>query len=179
MRLGAVTFILAAALSGLPAAAQPAAGTQSLRVDLDRDGRAELVTVDTVDSEVTLVISPPGRAAVRVAQFAWSLEPPSLDVAPNGSLRLVTSHLSIGRNPHEQTLTIAWRAGAYRVVGLNYGTWDRVDTSWGGTCDINLLTGRGTVQTSGRTIRQVRVRAGAPTVQQWNLRRDLPAPCRF
>jgi hypothetical protein len=179
VRIASVMSMLAAALSGLSAAVQPAAGPQSLRVDLDRDGRAELVAVDAVDSEVTLVISPPGRAAVRVPQFAWSLEPPSLEVAANGSLRLMTSHVGIGRNPHEQTLTIAWRAGAYRVVGLTYGTWDRVDPSGGGSCDINLLTGRGTAQTAGGAVRQVRVRAAAPPVQQWNLMRDLPAPCRF
>ena len=154
-------------------------GPVMLRGDLDGDGRPEQVTV-TEDgaSQVSLTIISPGKPTVTARNIAWSLEPPSLAQAPNGSLRLMTSHMGIGRAAHEQVLTIAWRRGAWRVVGVTRNNWDKIDPDGASTCDINLLTGRGMAMRPGEpAARPVRVPQRASAVTEWQSPRNIPRMC--
>lgn len=155
-----------------PAVAQ---SPTSVRADLDRDGRTETFTItDNGESETSLTITRPGKATITARNIVWSLEPASLERAPNGSILLKSSHVGIGRSPHEQTLTIAYRNGTYQVVGITRASWDRLDPDAATRCDINLLTGRGVVNS-----RPVRRTARAMAVTAWNMETSLPAGCNI
>jgi hypothetical protein len=147
--------------------------TRTLTADLDRDGRAEtFVLSDNGQSLTTLTIRRPGKPTITARHIAWSLEPSSLSRAPNGSVLLHTSHIGVGRSPHEQKLTIAYRGDAYQIVGLTRATWDRIEPDNTTSCDLNLITGRGNVRNLSvqRALRAVPVTA-------WKWDRDLPAGC--
>jgi hypothetical protein len=146
---------------------------QTLQADLDRDGRAETFTLtDNGESLTTLTIRRPGKSTIVARDIAWSLEPASLTRAPNGSVLLYTSHVGVGRSPHEQTLTIAFRGGTYQVVGLTRANWDRIEPDNSTNCDLNLLTGQGKVNA-----RPVRRGLRAKPVTAWKWDGDLPAGC--
>jgi hypothetical protein len=158
------------ALISTTAHADPA---RTITADLDRDGRPEtFVLSDNGQSLTTLTIRRPGKSTIVARDIAWSLEPANLTRAPNGSVLLNSSHIGVGRSPHEQTLTIAYRAGTYQVVGLTRGTWDRIEPDSSTSCDLNLLTGQGKV--NGRPVRRA-LRAKAVTAWNWDM--DLPAGC--
>lgn len=69
---------------------------------------------------------------------------PSLSVNGAGSLVIASENDAVGRDRWHQTLTVAYRDGAYRVIGITYDHRDTLDLSSGGSCDLNLSTGRGT-----------------------------------
>jgi hypothetical protein len=170
MRFISPIACLASALTATIAFANP---VRTLTTDLDRDGRPETFTVtDNGESLTTLTIARPGKPTIVARDIAWSLEPANLTRAPNGSLLLNTSHVGVGRSPHEQTLTIAYRAGSYQVVGLTRGNWDRIEPNKSTSCDLNLLTGQGKV--NGRAVRRA-LRAKGVTTWVWNA--PLPAGC--
>jgi hypothetical protein len=146
---------------------------QSVRGDLDRDGRAETFTItDNGQSETSLIIQRPGKPTIIARNMVWSLEPASIGRAANGSIVINSSHMGIGRSAHEQTLTIAYRNGAYQVVGITRSAWDKLDPDAGTSCDINLLTGRGMVRN-----RPVRRQPNAMPATAWKAETPLPAGC--
>jgi hypothetical protein len=152
------------------ALAEPA---RTLTADLDRDGRPEsFVVSDNGESLTTLTIRRPGKPTIVARDIAWSLEPASLTRAANGSVLLYTSHVGVGRSPHEQTLTIAYRGNAYQIVGLTRGNWDRIEPDSSTSCDLNLLTGQGKVNNQ-----PVRRALRAKPVTAWKWDGDLPAGC--
>jgi hypothetical protein len=163
--LALITFIYTSA----NAKADPA---HTLTADLDRDGRAETFMVSGSRSLTTLTITRPGKSTIIARDIAWSLEPASLTRAPNGSILLNTSHIGVGRGPHEQTLTIAYRGGAYQVVGLTRCNWDRIEPNSSTRCDLNLITGQGKV--NGNPVRRA---LRAMPVTAWEWRRELPNGC--
>jgi hypothetical protein len=146
---------------------------RTLTADLDRDGRAETFTLtDNGESLTSLTITRPGKPTIVARNIAWSLEPANLARAANGSVLLSSSHVGIGRSPHEQTLTIAYRGGAYQVVGITRGNWDRIEPNNSTSCDINLLTGQGKVNN-----RNVHRPERARAVTAWNWQITPPAGC--
>ena len=156
-------FVCATTLLASNALADPA---RTLTLDLDRDGSAETFEIsDDGESLTTLTIRRPGKPAIVARDIAWSLEPASLTRARNGSVFLHTSHIGIGRSPHEQTLTIAYRGGTYQIVGLTRNNWDRIDPKMNTRCDINFLTGQGTV--NNKTVRRS-IRAKPVTTWVWD-----------
>jgi hypothetical protein len=145
----------------------------TLTTDLDRDGRAETFSVtDNGESLTTLTIARPGKSTIVARNIVWSLELASLKLAPNGSVQLGSSHVGVGRSPHEQTLTIAYRGGAYQVVGITRSNWDRIEPDNSTSCDLNLLTGQGKV--NGRAVRRS-LHAKGVTAWAWDAL--LPAGC--
>ena len=163
-------ILLAASTFSTAARADP---TRTLTADLDRDGRAEtFAVIDDGASQTSLEIRRPGKSTIVARNIAWSLEPATLTRAPNGSVLLNSSHVGIGRSPHEQTLTIAFRGGTYQVVGLTRANWDRIEPDSSTSCDLNLLTGRGTV--NGRNVRRT---LRAMPITAWNADTPLPVGC--
>ena len=69
---------------------------------------------------------------------------PSLSVNARGSLVIRSENDAIGRDRWHQTLTVAYRDGVFLVVGLTRDHRDTLDPKAGGSCDLNLSTGRGT-----------------------------------
>ena len=98
---------------------------------------------------------------------------PDLAATDRGSLIVRSRNLAIGRDKWEQALTIAWRDGDFRVVGVTYSSHDGLDPKAGGSCDLNLVTGKGS-----RDGKPVATAARATKVADWT-DDSLPAECRF
>jgi hypothetical protein len=157
-------------------------GSTTVTGDLDGDGRADRATVRyTDDNEVELTISPTRATGVFVRNISYTLEQPSLSRTAAGSLQLHTSHMGIGRSAFEQILTIAWRQGAWRVVGLTRNTWDKLELEAASSCDINFSTGRAILTGPGRQPRRiVRLRVAPVELRLWrDGAQGLPAACGF
>ena len=150
-RIGAMRLLCLLALVATPAAAQDT----RVEADLDGDGVADFAEITwTGDGSTTLAIGGaydvelfenPVWAGTAAGQAPW------LELAPNGSLRLMSANYGIGREIWTQTLTIVHRDGAWRVGGFTYEWADRIEPGTGGLCDLNLLSGRGVISVdSGR-----------------------------
>ena len=61
-----------------------------------------------------------------------------------GSLVVSSENDAIGRDRWHQALTVALRDGRFVVVGITRDSHDTLDPKAGGSCDLNLATGRGT-----------------------------------
>ena len=68
---------------------------------------------------------------------------PSLDVNGKGSLLIKSGNQSIGRDRWTQTLTVLYRNMEFLIGGIAYTARDTLDPKGGGSCDLNLLTGKG------------------------------------
>ncbi|SMY08261.1 hypothetical protein [Flavimaricola marinus] len=122
--------------------------------DLNGDGTAETFILREFDEGyASLILVTESGAPVEFRAVAWSGmgagNQPSLALAPNGSVQIISENAAIGRNRWTQTLTIAYRAGAYRVAGYTYSWYDTLDLEFAGTCDVNLLTGNGVLDQLG------------------------------
>ncbi len=62
-----------------------------------------------------------------------------------GSIEIQSMNEAIGRNRWHETLTIAYRDGAFRVAGLYNDSYDTLDLEAGGGCSLNFLTGEGEI----------------------------------
>ena len=159
-------------LAALPAAAQEATEVQS---DLNGDGTAETFAVSWDDSgETRLTVD--GRTYTDVVwSGAMMGNTPYLEVAPNGSVRVISQNMAIGRDRWVQALTVAYRDGDYRVAGFTYDWYDTLDPDANGGCDLNLLTGRGTATVRGET-RDVAASVGALPLAEWKME-TFPDEC--
>jgi hypothetical protein len=96
------------------------------------------------------------KQAAHAKEIVWSGgigQEASLEVAENGWLKVKSQNSSIGRDRWEQTLTVVYRKGAFRVAGYTHSYYDTLNPEAAGTCDVNLLTGRGTHK--GKTFKTV------------------------
>lgn len=66
----------------------------------------------------------------------------SIRVNKQGSLVLNIQNSSVGRGRFSSDITIAYRNGEFVVAGFTNQNYDTV-TNEGGSCDLNLLTGKG------------------------------------
>ena len=173
MRLALLLILLAG-----PVASQDAV----IRADLDGNGHAETfrLLVPTDDPQADLEVT--GQWQTRLYPgLGWAGASagtlPRLELAANGSLRLITENMAIGRNRWEQAITIAFRDGAYRVAGYTYTFYDTLDLDSHGFCDVNLLTGRGVLQSGTgpeKTVREWRMRA--VPLDDWTMD-SMPGVC--
>lgn len=174
--------LFAAALSLLiatAASAQVVAGP--VASDLDGDGMAETFTlIDSGRSTVDLRIEASGAELLTARNIAWKGgvgQQPELDLAANGSVLLTSMNEAIGRDRWRMTLTIAYRAEAYRVAGFTFSWYDTLDNENNGVCDLNLLTGRGVLSRNGGPDRVIRTDWNAPPVTEWNMEIGPPEVC--
>ena len=150
--------------------------------DLNGDGVMErFVLIDKEeDYRVDLVITDP-RGGVTVARdIAWRGgigQEPMLDLAPNGSVRVVSMNESIGRDRWWLTLTIAHRDGAYKVAGFTFDWYDTLDPEAYGVCDLNLLSGKGLLTKGDTPERQIRASLLAREVTEWKDDVQVPPEC--
>ena len=120
--------------------------------------------------------SSPKLALVKKS-FVWSGgmwgSLPSLATNGKGSLIVKSENMAVGRNKWEQSLTVARRNGEFVVIGVTYTAFDTLDPKAGGSCDINLATGKGT-----RNGKPASVAAGAIKVADWS-EDKMPKACQF
>ncbi len=170
---------LALLLPALPAAAQTV--VDSTQSDLNGDGLRERFTLlqypgaDTVD----LIIEDTGYGRITATDIAWIGgigQEPELDLAPNGSVRLTSMNEGVGRSRWRQTLTLAFRNGAYRVAGYTYSWYDTLSND-SGECDLNLLNGKGTLQRGDGPKRNVSAGIQAVEITGWTEMTPIPDVC--
>lgn len=153
-----------------------------LGADLNGNGVEELyeLVVDE-DNIVTLRISENGAETIEARDFTWKGglygQEPGLELAPNGSVRVYSQNEGCCRHRWRQTLTLAYRQDAIRVAGMTYQWRDTLDLDLYGTCDVNLLTGKGVVENFGQPAKWFRVPAEAVEVTEWSMDASLPEAC--
>lgn len=154
---------------------------ETVQSDLNNDGIPEVFSlIDNYEGSVDLVISQ-GDVKVVAKEIAWLGgfgQEPYLDLAQNGSVQLHSGNESVGRNRWTQTLTIAYRKYAYRVAGYTYSWYDTLDLDDFGSCDINLLNGRG-ILANGETKTNVSTDYPALNVVSWAIEQTIPSVCKI
>ncbi|MEE9453633.1 MAG: hypothetical protein V3V13_04540 [Paracoccaceae bacterium] len=82
-----------------------------------------------------------------VSQFAMSGsmwgQLPSLALNEGGSLLVHSLNIGMGRNRWEQVVTIAYRDNDFVLAGFGFQYHDSIDPDDNGSCELNILTGRG------------------------------------
>ncbi|NBO18628.1 MAG: hypothetical protein EBV03_05250 [Proteobacteria bacterium] len=66
-------------------------------------------------------------------------------LTPRGSLDINSGNTAWGRDRWSETLTIAYRGGQFVVAGYTYSAYDTLDLDKSFICEVNLLTGKGTL----------------------------------
>ena len=101
---------------------------------------------------------------------------PRLTVSPHGSLLIHSINDSIGRDRWRQTLTVAWRSNAFVLAGFTYYWYDTQDPEKSGTCDVNLLSGKG-MRTRGTFLREIsfRTKSRSVPIDMWD--QEPPSEC--
>ncbi len=159
---------------GLLLLAGPALGQEVLGVvksDLDSSGAPEVFTLlDTGNGTADLQIDDTAMGTVFAADIAWVGgvgQMPSIALAENGSVQVMSMNDSVGRDRWTLILTIAYRNDAFRVAGYTYSWYDTLDLANHGVCDVNLLTGRGEVSLSGGPKKRFTQSLPAIPVSDW------------
>lgn len=164
-------IVLACLVLAGPTLAQDSWQTVSnIKADLDHDGEAEVYTLLDHGLDGVGLSVETDKGFQRAERVAWSGgmpgQRPELSLNPAGSVLLTFMNEAVGRDRWRLVITIAHRDGDWRVAGLTYDWWDTLDPDAGGTCDVNLLSGRGTVDVAG-TQREVEAPWPAPRLWDW------------
>ncbi|MGR6431226.1 hypothetical protein ACU5AY_09940 [Rhizobium sp. PAMB 3174] len=87
---------------------------------------------------------------------------PSIKATAAGSITVTTHNDAVGRDRWHQVLTLAYRDGSFVVAGYSYEYYDTLDTERNGSCDLNLLSGKGVADGKPMTMEAKRI-----TLQDW------------
>lgn len=99
---------------------------------------------------------------------------PSLGLTPAGSLQITHGNESIGRGRWQEVLTVAYRFDRLTLAGMTTSWFDTQDFDNTGSCDVNLLTGRGVFEQKGFGRNEVREEiAVALPLAAWNYNRSV------
>jgi hypothetical protein len=144
------------------------------------------VLVDNLDAGADLYLylslddakpDAPVKPALVKKNAAWSGAMwgtrPSLEVSGKGSLLIKSGNEAIGRGRWTQTLTVVYRDKDFVVAGVTRDERDTLDLKAGGSCDLNLLTGKGK-----RDGKPVETKFPAMKLADWSDEK-LPKECRF
>jgi len=125
--------------------------------DFNKDGAADLALLTRGAEDMDLLfflrdgernyLKPAGAARGKiwgdVGPDGVFGQEPELKAMANGSIQITTRNDSIGRNRWSQTLTLAYRNTDFIVAGFTYSYNDTLDLAAYGSCDLNVLTGKG------------------------------------
>ena len=165
-----------------PAIVAPDKVLASVTSDWNDDGSMDrAVLVEGDDAADLIIYLSDGDNGMKPAAYAPGLVSsgvmfgtlPELRLSPTNGLQVYSENTGVGRDHWEQTLSLAWRDGQFVIAGITYSANDTLDPKAGGTCDINLLTGKGT--SNGKA---VKLAPAAVPVSQWSDDK-LPAACQF
>ncbi len=178
----AVLLLIAApAVAAAPESVAPQRVISALTGDWNGDGhqdRAVLIDNGDTDADLAVYLSD-GNGGLKLAGFAPALafngkmfgNTPDLRLSKTGALQVHAENMAVGRDHWERTLTLSFRGGQFVVSGITATSYDTLDPKAGGSCDINLLTGKGK---SGK--KAVTVKGGAIALAQWT-EDKIPAAC--
>ncbi len=147
---------------------------RDITLDIDRDGKPDrALLIDTEGGSADLYIylgagdgllDPSRKPDVLKKSLTASLVH-TFEANKKGSLVIMYGCGGCA-NTTATTLTIVHRDGAFRVGGYSYG-WDTRDFGTG-TCDINFLTGKGTLSKDGGRTRPIRAALKPVTLADWS-----------
>lgn len=127
--------------------------------DWNRDGNADLALLVAPKSDeedigiylylrdkdhllLSLAASAPNKVVGNASLDSLYGQDPTISALPTGSIAVHSENSGVGRDRWEQTLTIAYRNGAFVVAGFTYSQYDTLDPDHNGACDYNVLSGR-------------------------------------
>jgi len=93
-----------------------------------------------------------------------------LQFSKSGALQVHSQNSAVGRYRWELTMTLAYRDKAVIVAGTTASSYDTLDTKSGGSCDLNLLTGKGKARKAAVTVKE-----GGMPVADWTDDKVPPA----
>ena len=118
-------------------------------------GRAVLVNNNDGDADLLIYledrnasgVNRPMKLAVnkKAVAFHGAMGGMGASISGNGghSFAVHSENIGVGRNKWEKKITIGERDGGFAVIGFTYKSFDGLDPKAGGSCDLNLGTGRG------------------------------------
>jgi hypothetical protein len=108
--------------------------------------------------------------------FAGSMwgQHPSLSINDKGSLVVASTNTAIGRTKWTESLTVVFRNGEFVIAGIAYSAYDGIDPKAGGSCELNLLAGRGM-----RNGKPVPVTLAPVKLTDWSDENSMPKECQF
>lgn len=177
----ALLLTAAPALAAPPESIAPQTVISALTGDWNGDGSQDrAVLIDNGDSDADLAVYlSDGNGGLKMAGFAPALafngkmfgNTPDLRLSKTGALQVHSENSAIGRSHWDRVLTLSYRSGQFVVSGITASYYDTLDPKAGGSCDLNLLTGKGK---SGK--KNVTIKASPIALTQWN-EDKIPAPC--
>lgn len=150
--------------------------------DVNRDGEPDAVMLiapadakSDADNGLLVLLGEGGENTVQfsafVRDFVWGDmigygRRPSVTIDQRGSVLVNAHNDAIGRDRWTETLTLAWRDGGLVVAGYTYRAYDTLEPDHTSSCDLNLLTGRGTKEQRGRKS-AVAIKAAKIAITDW------------
>ncbi len=170
------------AFAATPASIPPQKVISAVTGDWNGDGSMDrAVLIDSGDSNADIAIYlNDGNDGFKLAGFGPAVafngglfgNSPELRVSKTGALQVHSENIAIGRSHWERLLTLSYRNGQFVVSGVTASYNDTMDRSAGGSCDLNLLTGKGT---SDR--KKIAIKSAPVALSQWNDDK-MPAACQ-
>jgi len=180
--LALLSFVPVAAYAAPPENIAPHKVISAVEGDFNGDGSLDrAVLMDDGQSDADLVIYlNDGNRGFKAAGSATGIafngglagNSPELRLSKTGVLQVHAENMAIGRDHWERTLTVSFRGGQFVVSGITASSYDTLNPRAAGSCDVNLLTGKGT---AGR--KKIAVKAGGIALSQWS-EDKIPAPCQ-
>lgn len=145
-------------------------GARSVRGDLDGDGADEIFTLaDNGQGGADLVIEDDG-ALIVAEGFAWrgdlDYQQPSLALSETDTLLVQSLNEAVGP-PWHMSVSVYHDGEEWRVGGLVYDWYDRIDPEKGAVCVFNLVTGEGTVTSMSGEARALAPTSGPVPIADW------------
>ncbi|TCR92832.1 hypothetical protein [Rhizobium sp. BK376] len=157
-----IPAILLSLLTGGVAAAEDIAPERIIDAatgDWDKDGKTDMAMLvgpkeqgddiaiyiylrDKDHDLLKLVTTAPAKVWGNASLDGMFGQDPSIKGMPNGSIAVHSENSGVGRDRWDQTLTLAYRNGAFIVAGYTYNYYDTLDPDHNGSCDYNVLTGK-------------------------------------
>lgn len=100
---------------------------------------------DAEDGVLSLAFSGPDMLWGSGGSRRFYGQEPSLRALGNGSLAVTEQNWGVGRERWTSTMTVAWRDERFVVAGYTFNSFDTLQEEEPLICDLNLLTGRGTI----------------------------------
>lgn len=119
-------------------------GTQDVVIMIETEDQEFDVLFYLTDEYHRLKLHDHVKAMVWGATTAFGREP-WVSTRENGSILIGSQNSAFGRNRWEEQLTVVYRDNQFIVAGYSYSYYDTLDLDANGECDLNLLTGKGTV----------------------------------
>lgn len=177
----AILFVLLALL-GASASAQEAEPVTSLSLDLNGDGIVEVFSLLISETgEADLQISQTGGNdvyAVGLGSTGAGADLPDLAVRGDGQIMITSHHDAEGPIRWTEILTLGFPDGSYRITAYSYVWWSETDLESFGFCELDLRTGKGTIQQNGQPLFELLTEIPALPATMWaSTKKVMPIDC--